>query len=69
VLDFIAESVGLGLNCVRIVHGKGRGSGQRGPVLKAGVNRWLQRTHAVRAFCSARRTDGGSGALYVLLDA
>jgi DNA-nicking Smr family endonuclease len=69
VLDFIAESASLGLNCVRIVHGKGRGSGQRGPVLKAGVNRWLQRTHAVRAFCSARRTDGGSGALYVLLDA
>ena len=34
----------LGLGCVRIVHGKGRGSGHRGPVLKAAVNRWLRRT-------------------------
>ena len=68
VLEFISESLSLGLHCVRIVHGKGRGSGQRGPVLKAAVNRWLRRTDAVRAFCSARRMDGGSGALYVLLD-
>jgi DNA-nicking Smr family endonuclease len=69
VLDFLSESADRGLHCVRIVHGKGRGSGQRGPVLKTAVNRWLRRTGAVRAFCSARRADGGTGALYVLLDA
>ena len=66
---FLTESRELARLCVRIVHGKGRGSGDRGPVLKAAVNRWLRRTAAVRAFCSARRQDGGTGAIYVLLDA
>jgi DNA-nicking Smr family endonuclease len=66
--EFIAESRALGALCVRVVHGKGRGSGERGPVLKAAVNRWLRRTDSVRAFCSARRPDGGTGAVYVLLD-
>jgi DNA-nicking Smr family endonuclease len=66
--DFLAESRALGALCVRVVHGKGRGSGERGPVLKAAINRWLRRTGSVRAFCSARRPDGGTGAVYVLLD-
>ncbi len=66
---FLTECRELGRLCVRVVHGKGRGSGHRGPVLKAAVNRWLQRSAAVRAFCSARRQDGGTGAVYVLLDA
>ena len=68
LIAFLAESRALGLLCVRVVHGKGRGSGERGPVLKAAVNRWLRRTGSVRAFCSARRPDGGTGAVYVLLD-
>ena len=67
VRDFVSDCSGRGRACVRIVHGKGRGSGPRGPVLKAAVNRWLRRHYAVRAFTSARRSDGGSGALYVLL--
>jgi len=67
VLEFLSESLDRDLRCVRIIHGKGRGSGHRGPVLKAAVNRWLRRNDAVQAFCSARRTDGGTGALYVLL--
>lgn len=66
---FLAEAVGHDRRCVRIIHGKGRGSGHRGPVLKSAVNRWLRRHASVRAFCSARRNDGGTGALYVLLDA
>lgn len=53
--------------CVRIVHGKGLGSGARGPVLKQAVNRWLRRWDVVLAFVSARQVDGGTGALYVLL--
>ena len=65
---FLAEAVAQRRRCVRVIHGKGRGSGQRGPVLKSAVNRWLRRHGAVRAFCSARRNDGGTGALYVLLD-
>ncbi len=66
---FLAESGKQERHCVRIIHGKGLGSGQRGPVLKSAVNRWLRRHAVVRAFCSARRNDGGTGALYVLLDA
>ena len=65
---FLAESALHGRHCVRIIHGKGRGSGNRGPVLKSAVNRWLRRHGAVRAFCSARRNDGGTGALYVLIE-
>ncbi len=53
--------------CIRIVHGKGLGSGQRGPVLKKGVDRWLRKWDAVVAFSSARQVDGGTGAVYVLL--
>jgi len=64
---FIAECVDQRLRCVRVVHGKGRRSGPRGPVLKNVVNHWLQRSDDVLAFGSARAVDGGSGAIYVLL--
>ena len=64
---FLAEAVSQGQRCVRIIHGKGLGSGHRGPVLKSAVNRWLRRHGDVVAFSSARRNDGGTGALYVLL--
>jgi DNA-nicking Smr family endonuclease len=50
-----------------VIHGKGRGSGQRGPVLKHVVNHWLRRMDGVLAFASARPVDGGTGAAYVLL--
>jgi len=65
--DFIDNSVRQGLLCVRVVHGKGLGSGDRGPVLKNSVNRWLRSWDAVLAFVSARQVDGGTGAIYVLL--
>lgn len=65
--DFIVEAVGRQWRCVRVVHGKGRRSGPRGPVLKAVVFHWLQRSNRVLAFGSARPVDGGSGAVYVLL--
>lgn len=65
--EFIAECARSGKRCVRVVHGKGRGSGQRGPVLKPSVNRWLRRWDSVLAFVSTRQVDGGTGALYVLL--
>lgn len=54
--------------CIRVVHGKGLGSGERGPVLKRGVDRWLRQWDAVLAFVSARQVDGGTGAVYVLLE-
>jgi DNA-nicking Smr family endonuclease len=65
--QFIAESIARRMTCVRVIHGKGRRSGPRGPVLKHMVNHWLQRFDAVLAFGSARAVDGGSGAVYVLL--
>ncbi len=65
--DFIEYNARSGKTCVRVVHGKGLGSGQRGPVLKSSVNRWLRRWDYVLAFVSTRQVDGGTGAIYVLL--
>lgn len=65
--EFVTEAVVRRMSCVRIVHGKGRRSGPRGPVLKNVVNQWLQRIDQIQAFGSARQVDGGSGAVYVLL--
>ncbi len=53
--------------CVRIVHGKGRRSSNKGPVLKRKVNHWLSQHDRVLAFHSALPKDGGTGAVYVLL--
>ena len=55
--------------CVRIIHGKGLGSPQGRPVLKNKLPGWLRQRDEVLAYCSAPRTDGGSGAVYVLLKA
>ncbi len=63
---FLDQSLAAGRRCVRIVHGKGRGS-DRQPVLKQRVNQWLPQRREVLAFCSAPRWDGGTGAAYVLL--
>lgn len=53
--------------CVRIIHGKGRGSRDGKPVLKNQLNRWLRLREDILAFASARPIDGGTGAVYVLL--
>jgi len=65
--EFIERSARAGRLCVRVVHGKGLGSGNRGPVLKQSVNRWLRQWAPVLAFVSARQAHGGTGAIYVLL--
>ncbi len=66
--QFIHGSRRKNIRCVRIIHGKGHGSGNQGPRLKPMVNQWLQqRKSGIRAFCSARPEDGGTGAVYVLL--
>lgn len=65
--SFFADALDRGLTCVLIVHGKGHGSGQRGPVLKRAIDQWLRRWEPVLAFVSARPSDGGTGAVYVLL--
>ncbi len=65
--EFLIESRSLGHRCVRVIHGKGKRSGHRGPVLKQRVDGWLRQWDGVLAFASAKPAHGGTGALYVLL--
>ena len=64
---FLAQSLAAGRRCVRIIHGKGRGSDGRQPVLKQKTNQWLRQREEILAFVTAPRWDGGTGAVYVLL--
>jgi DNA-nicking Smr family endonuclease len=65
--DFLAEALARQALCVRIIHGKGLRSGNRGPVLKSAVDAVLRQTAAVAAYVSAGHGDGGTGAVLVLL--
>ncbi len=67
VAVFLKGAARSGARCVRIIHGKGHGSQGREPVLKRKLGAWLQRRDDVLAYCSARPVDGGTGAVYVLL--
>lgn len=67
VAAFLAECRNRDHRCIRIIHGKGHGSPNSGPVLKRELDGWLRKLRDVLAFCSARPQDGGSGAIYVLL--
>lgn len=64
---FIHDARRAGLRCVRVIHGKGNGSPGREPVLKRKVQTWLVQKKDVIAFTQARASDGGTGALLVLL--
>jgi DNA-nicking Smr family endonuclease len=65
--QFIRDANKRGWRCVRVVHGKGLGSPGKTPVLKAKVQRWLVQKNEVLAFVQARVSEGGAGALVVLL--
>lgn len=68
--QFIQESRLRGRRCVLIVHGRGLNSKDQIPVLKEAVRIWLLRGRLARAvlcFATAQPTDGGAGAVYVLL--
>ena len=67
--QFIEKTTKRRLRCVRIVHGKGRGSPNREPVLKGMLKRWLPQQLDVLAFAQAPAAQGGSGAVLVLLNA
>jgi DNA-nicking Smr family endonuclease len=67
--QFVRGATARGLRCVRIVHGKGLGSRNREPVLKGKLRAWLAPRDEVFAFCQAPATEGGAGALLVLLKA
>jgi DNA-nicking Smr family endonuclease len=53
--------------CIAIVHGRGLHSAGNVAVLKTKVRELLRDHPAVLAFTDAPRTDGGPGAVYVLL--
>jgi DNA-nicking Smr family endonuclease len=65
--QFIRDAKRMGWRCVRVVHGKGLGSPGKEPVLKSKVQRWLVQKNEVLAFVQAKPSDGGGGALIVLL--
>lgn len=65
--SFIQDCRLRGIACIKIIHGKGLRSRPGGPVLKTLTNSSLQRRKDVLAFASAQPTDGGTGAVYVLL--
>jgi DNA-nicking Smr family endonuclease len=68
--EFILASVRASLSCVRVIHGRGRHSHKKEPVLKDAVQRWLCSRRLGRhviAYTSARLCDGGGGAVYILL--
>jgi DNA-nicking Smr family endonuclease len=64
---FLHQAQAGGLRCVRVVHGKGLGSPGGVPVLKSKVHGWLIQKKEVLAFTQAKPTQGGAGALLVLL--
>ena len=65
--EFIRIAHRQGLRCLRVVHGKGLGSPGKTAVLKPKVHSWLIQKNQVMAFVQARATEGGAGALVVLL--
>ena len=65
--SFLKESIKSGLRCIRVIHGKGLGSPGKTPVLKAKVQSWLVQKEEILAFVQAKPTQGGAGALIVLL--
>lgn len=69
VATFLNDCKKRGLRCVRIIHGKGLGSRNREPVLKHKLRGWLMQRDEVIAYAQARKNDGGSGAVIVLLKA
>jgi DNA-nicking Smr family endonuclease len=66
--EFLRDCRAHGVGCVRIVHGKGRNSEERLPVLKNLVDRVLRHRADVLAFHSPPAAQGGSGAVLVLLE-
>ena len=66
--EFINECARDSVRAVCIVHGKGRHSSGRKPVIKNRLIGWLSNNPHVSAVISAPVNDGGTGAVYVLLD-
>ncbi|MGB6216268.1 MAG: Smr/MutS family protein, partial [Castellaniella sp.] len=64
---FLASCLEHDIRCVRVIHGKGIGSRQGEPVLKAAIRLHLCRLEAVQAWVQCGEREGGDGALHALL--
>ena len=64
---FIENSRHGGHRCVCIIHGRGLHSKGNPPILKTRVREYLRSHRSVLAYTDAPVSDGGSGAVYVLL--
>lgn len=64
---FINQCAKDRISAVRIIHGKGLNSRDKKPIIKNLLIGWLKKNQHVVAVCSAPATDGGTGAIYVLL--
>jgi DNA-nicking Smr family endonuclease len=67
---FLTAAYAAGQRCILLIHGRGRNSKDNRPVLKEQVRIWLSHgrlSRLVLAFATAPITNGGAGAVYVLL--
>ena len=69
LVHFISHCREQHIRCARIIHGKGYSSGGQAPILKNRLNNWLRQHQDVLAFSSAPGSEGGSGAVNILLRA
>jgi DNA-nicking Smr family endonuclease len=67
VRRFVDNSRHKGHRCICIIHGRGLHSEGNVALLKAKVRECLRAHPAVLAYADAPRSDGGAGAVYVLL--
>jgi len=68
--EFIQRNLSKGHGCVRIIHGRGNHSQGGQSTLKEQLTKWLgtrRMSRYVIAYTSACLSDGGGGALYILL--
>lgn len=70
ISHFVDHQQKKGHRCLLVVHGRGRHSPDRIPILKRKLINWLTRgflRKQITAFATAPTHDGGPGAMYVLL--
>ena len=70
LVGFFRNAYYKGVRTALVVTGRGLNSPDGNPVLRAKILQWFTQEpfrRIILAFCTARREDGGTGALYVLL--
>jgi DNA-nicking Smr family endonuclease len=67
--DFLQVCFNQNKRCILLVHGKGKGYGEKGDmgIIKSNVCTWLEGSPFVLAYHTALGKHGGSGAVYVLI--